>query len=279
MTAITMLILFVAVQLVTGLGALLFSNLDKLGTGYPIDQLAVSPMATGISMLVGEGLLALGLWLWFFRFEKGVRTKSTERPELLGIFKFHKLKRDVVPVKPTWWQVLSAILGVLMMAIALSQALTTLGMNNDADMALFQGMLGNPLCWLLLCIVGPVCEELVFRVGIVRTLYRHKVPGWAAAAIGALAFALVHGNVTQGIPAFIIGVVLGLYYLRSGNLRLCLPAHIANNTLAVVLMALGQDDAPASWWSITIRVVVALLLVAGALMPLHRAGKAAQGAA
>ena len=35
MTAITMLILFVAVQLVTGLGALLFSNLDKLGTGYP----------------------------------------------------------------------------------------------------------------------------------------------------------------------------------------------------------------------------------------------------
>ena len=87
-----MLILFVAVQLVTGLGALLFSNLDKLGTGYPIDQLTVSPMATGISMLVGEGLLALGLWLWFFRFEKGVRAKSIERPELLGIFKFHKLK-------------------------------------------------------------------------------------------------------------------------------------------------------------------------------------------
>ena len=52
--------MFVAVQLVTGLGALLFSNLDKLGTGYPIDQLTVSPMATGISMLVGEGLLALG---------------------------------------------------------------------------------------------------------------------------------------------------------------------------------------------------------------------------
>ncbi len=81
MTAITMLIMFVAVQLVTGLGALLFSNLDKLGTGYPIDQLTVSPMATGISMLVGEGLLALGLWLWFFRFEKGVRGKSIERPE------------------------------------------------------------------------------------------------------------------------------------------------------------------------------------------------------
>lgn len=271
-----MLILFVAVQFVTELGALLFSNLDKLGTDYPIDQLTVSPMATGISMLVGEGLLALGLWLWFFRFEKGVRAKAVDRPELLGIFKFRQLRRDVVPVKMAWWQILSAICGVLMMAIALSQALATLGLNNNADMALFQGMLGNPLCWLLLCVVGPVCEELVFRVGIVRSLYRHNVPGWAAAAIGALAFALVHGNVTQGIPAFIIGIVLGLYYLRSGNLRLCLPAHIANNTLAVVLMALGQDDAPASWWSIAIRVVVALLLVAGAMVPLRRTEKAVQ---
>ena len=269
-----MLILFVAVQFVTELGALLFSNLDKLGTDYPIEQLTVSPMATGISMLVGEGLLALGLWLWFFRFEKGVRAKAVDRPELLGIFKFRQLKRDVVPVKMAWWQMLSAICGVLMMAIALSQALATLGLSNNADMALFQGMLVNPLCWLLLCVVGPLCEELVFRVGIVRSLYRHNVPGWDAAAIGALAFALVHGNVTQGIPAFIIGVVLGLYYLRSGNLRLCLPAHIANNTLAVVLMALGQDDAPAAWWSIAIRVVVALLLVAGAMVPLRRTEKA-----
>ena len=269
-----MLILFVAVQFVTELGALLFSNLDKLGTDYPIEQLTVSPMATGISMLVGEGLLALGLWLWFFRFEKGVRAKAVDRPELLGIFKFRQLKRDVVPVKMAWWQKLLAICGVLMMAIALSQALATLGLSNNADMALFQGMLVNPLCWLLLCVVGPLCEELVFRVGIVRSLYRHNVPGWAAAAIGALAFALVHGNVTQGIPAFIIGVVLGLYYLRSGNLRLCLPAHIANNTLAVVLMALGQDDAPAAWWSIAIRVVVALLLVAGAMVPLRRTEKA-----
>lgn len=75
MTAITMLIMFVAVQLVTGLGALLFSNLDKLGTGYPIDQLTVSPMAAGISMLVGEGLLALGLWLWFFRLKRACEPK------------------------------------------------------------------------------------------------------------------------------------------------------------------------------------------------------------
>ena len=66
MTAITVFLLFLVVQLVASFGALLFSNLDKLGTNFPINQLYVSPVATGISLLVAEGLLALGLWLWFY---------------------------------------------------------------------------------------------------------------------------------------------------------------------------------------------------------------------
>lgn len=50
MTAIIVFLLFLAVQLVASLGALLFSNLDKLGTNFPIDQLTVSPVAAGISL-------------------------------------------------------------------------------------------------------------------------------------------------------------------------------------------------------------------------------------
>lgn len=80
MTAIIVFLLFLAVQLVASLGALLFSNLDKLGTNFPIDQLTVSPVAAGISLLVAEGLLALGLWLWFYKFEFSVRKKAKTIP-------------------------------------------------------------------------------------------------------------------------------------------------------------------------------------------------------
>ena len=248
MTAIVVFILFIVMQFVAGLGALLFSNLDKLGTDYPMDQLSVNPVATGISLLVAEGILALGLWLWFYRFEGRVRSKAETQPELLSIFKFRPLKRDVQQRPVTVFNIIYTTCCCLIIASSVSDALTHLHITAPNTVN-FEGMMHNPLCLLLLCFVGPLCEELVFRVGVVRSLYRHNVPGWAAAAIGALAFALVHGNLAQGIPAFIIGFILGIAYLRTGDLRLCLPMHIANNAFAVYCTLFAAPDV-LSWPSI-----------------------------
>ena len=264
MTAITTFLLFLVVQLVASFGALLFSNLDKLGTNFPINQLYVSPVATGISLLVAEGLLALGLWLWFYRFELSVRTKSETRPELLGIFKFHALKRDLSIRPIRWYHILFAIVGVLQVAIGLSALLENFQLSDNGSQAIFQEMTHNAFCLLLLCVVGPLCEELVFRVGILRPLYRHRVPALLAAGISALAFAVVHGNLVQGIPAFIIGFVLGLLYLRTGNLWLCLPAHIANNTFAVIFMQ--HNEVALTTWQSVVSLVIGVIIIYGVMV-------------
>lgn len=264
MTAITVFLLFLVVQLVASFGALLFSNLDKLGTNFPIDQLTVSPVAAGISLLVAEGLLALGLWLWFYKFELSVRTKSETRPELLGIFKFHALKRDLSIRPIRWYHILFAIVGVLQVAIGLSALLENFQLSDNGSQAIFQEMTHNAFCLLLLCVVGPLCEELVFRVGILRPLYRHRVPVLLAAGISALAFAVVHGNLVQGIPAFIIGFVLGLLYLRTGNLWLCLPAHIANNTFAVIFMQ--HNEVELTTWQSVVSLVIGVIIIYGVMV-------------
>ena len=264
MTAIIVFLLFLAVQLVASLGALLFSNLDKLGTNFPIDQLTVSPVAAGISLLVAEGLLALGLWLWFYKFEFSVRKKSQNNPELLGIFKFHPLKRDLSTRPIRWYHILFAIVGVLQVAIGLSALLENFQLSDNGSQAIFQGMTHNAFCLLLLCVVGPLCEELVFRVGILRSLYRHRVPALLAAGISALAFAVVHGNLVQGIPAFIVGFILGLLYLRTGNLWLCLPAHIANNTFAVIFME--HNDVELTTWQSVASLIVGLVIIYGVMV-------------
>ena len=264
MTAITTFLLFLVVQLVASFGALLFSNLDKLGTNFPINQLYVSPVATGISLLVAEGLLALGLWLWFYKFELSVRTKSETRPELLGIFKFHALKRDLSIRPIRWYHILFAIVGVLQVAIGLSALLENFNLSDNGSQAIFQEMTHNAFCLLLLCVVGPLCEELVFRVGILRPLYRHRVPALLAAGISALAFAVVHGNLVQGIPAFIIGFVLGLLYLRTGNLWLCLPAHIANNTFAVIFMQ--HNEVELTTWQSVVSLVIGVIIIYGVMV-------------
>ena len=264
MTAIIVFLLFLAVQLVASLGALLFSNLDKLGTNFPIDQLTVSPVAAGISLLVAEGLLALGLWLWFYKFEFSVRKKSQNNPELLGIFKFHPLKRDLSIRPIRWYHILFAIVGVLQVAIGLSALLENFQLSDNGSQAIFQEMTHNAFCLLLLCVVGPLCEELVFRVGILRPLYRHRVPVLLAAGISALAFAVVHGNLVQGIPAFIIGFILGLLYLRTGNLWLCLPAHIANNTFAVIFME--HNDVELTTWQSVASLIVGVVIIYGVMV-------------
>lgn len=264
MTAIIVFLLFLAVQLVASLGALLFSNLDKLGTNFPIDQLTVSPVAAGISLLVAEGLLALGLWLWFYKFELSVRKKSQNNPELLGIFKFHPLKRDLSTRPIRWYHILFAIVGVLQVAIGLSALLENFQLSDNGSQAIFQEMTHNAFCLLLLCVVGPLCEELVFRVGILRPLYRHRVPALLAACISALAFAVVHGNLLQGIPAFIIGFILGLLYLRTGNLWLCLPAHIANNTFAVIFME--HNEVELTTWQSVASLIVGVVIIYGVMV-------------
>lgn len=264
MTAIIVFFLFLAVQLVASLGALLFSNLDKLGTNFPIDQLTVSPIAAGIFLLVAEGLLTLGLWLWFYKFELSVRKKSQNHPELLGIFKFHPLKRDLSIRPIRWYHILFAIVGVLQVAIGLSALLEKFQLSDNGSQAIFQEMTHNVFCLLLLCVVGPLCEELVFRVGILRPLYRHRVPVLLAAGISALAFAVVHGNLVQGIPAFIIGFILGLLYLRTGNLWLCLPAHIANNTFAVIFME--HNDVELTTWQSVASLIVGVVIIYGVMV-------------
>lgn len=235
-TAVIVFVLFFAVQVVCGMAALLFSNIDKIGSELPLDQLSIQPTTMGISLLVGEGILAFGLFWWFFKIEKPIRQRSIESPELNSIFKFKPLKRELYPQNIQWIKGFLAVIATLLIAIGVSGVIEHLNLTDNGTSELFNNMKDNPWCWLLMCFVGPLAEELTFRVGILRSLYRIKINGLLSAAITALLFALVHANLAQGITAFLIGFLLGLMYLRTGNLQLCLPTHILNNSVAVLLM-------------------------------------------
>lgn len=235
-TAITIFILFFAVQLICGLAALLFSNMDKLGSNVPLTQLTIQPITTGITLLVGELLLAFGLWWWFFKIEKPVRQRSLSNPELGSIFKFKPLKRELSQQSISLAKGIMAVVATLLIAAGLSGIEEHYDIADSGTTEMFMSMKDNPLCLIMLCLVGPIAEELTFRVGILRSLFRQKMAGWLAALITASLFALVHGNLAQGTAALIVGFAFGLMYLRTGDLRLCLPAHVLNNTLAVVMM-------------------------------------------
>ena len=107
---------------------------------------------------------------------------------------------------------------------------------SDAMKAAMEMMLNGPI-WIVLISVSvfaPFFEEWLCRGIILRGLLKKVKPAWAI-VISAAIFGLIHGNLWQAIPAFIIGVILGYVYYKTGSLKLTMLMHCVNNTLSVIV--------------------------------------------
>jgi uncharacterized protein len=83
-------------------------------------------------------------------------------------------------------------------------------------------------------LISPIFEEIFFR-GIIleQLLIRYKPI--IAITTSALLFALLHMNLTQGVNAFLIGIIFGIIYLKTRSLALCMILHVTNNVFSPLL--------------------------------------------
>lgn len=222
MKALVLFLLFCATQLVSLLLALVLTGSEVL-TSYQTGQhFKIQPLSYGLSLLCCELLLG------FFLFRYLRRQPSLSPSSLLtGSLRLRQF---------------SVVLGVPVLSLGLSLLLSPFDVSDEGTEQLFSEIARFPLGLLLLCLVGPFVEELVFRSGMVRMLRISGLSAFLSSGTAALAFAVVHGNLVQGIPALLIGLLFGFLYLRTGNMKLCLPAHIANNTVAALLMLIPGAD-------------------------------------
>ncbi len=110
-----------------------------------------------------------------------------------------------------------------------------------------------PLSVVLLgaCILGPVCEELLFRGLLAGRLARYGQK--PAALVSALLFGLYHANVSQFFYAFALGLLLAYAYFYTGSLKAPILLHMLFNFYgsAVVLLLPESGILPvlylASW--------------------------------
>lgn len=106
----------------------------------------------------------------------------------------------------------------------------------DLVNAALEAMTGGPFwsSFLVTAIFAPFFEEWLCRGMVLRGLLTKMKPAWAI-VISALFFAVIHMNPWQALNAFIIGLVMGYVYYKTGNLLLTMLIHFVNNGLAVVL--------------------------------------------
>lgn len=90
------------------------------------------------------------------------------------------------------------------------------------------------------CVLGPICEEVLFRFFIGGRLSRYgQAP---AAVVSALLFALFHANLSQFFYAFALGILLAYAYFRTGRLWVSCLLHMLLNFCGSALSMLLMDN-------------------------------------
>ena len=98
------------------------------------------------------------------------------------------------------------------------------------------GLMRVPGGYMVVALLPPLVEEMVFRGCILKSLLQWKPQKqWLMIALSALIFALVHLNPAQMPHTFLIGLLLGWMYVRTGSIVPGVVYHWANNTAAYVL--------------------------------------------
>ena len=101
---------------------------------------------------------------------------------------------------------------------------------------LMKQMTGGPFwsSFLVVAIFAPIFEEWLCRGMVLRGLLTKMKPVWAI-VISALFFAVIHMNPWQALNAFLIGLMMGYVYYKTGSLILTMIMHFVNNGTAVIL--------------------------------------------
>ena len=132
---------------------------------------------------------------------------------------------------------LAAIVSVATLAVAfMTDSLTKIMPETPQWFEDAMGAIMDAPVWITLLSVSvfaPLFEEWLCRGLVLRGLFQKMKPG-AAIAVSAIFFAVLHMNPWQAVPAFILGVLFGYVYYRTGSLKLTMLMHCVNNTFAVI---------------------------------------------
>ena len=217
--AIIYLIEFIAIQLIVGFIVTLVWQLITKSEDKTTGMLITTTVATGVVTIV-----IFLLTRWAEVSPNWIRT----RPWLVLI-----------------WSVIAAM-GALIPSAWLQERMPELPnfVENEFDM-----ILTNRWGYLAIGLLAPLSEEIVLRGAVLRSLLSKPLFAnrserfniWTAISISALFFALIHFNPAQMPHAFVIGLLLGWMYWRTGSILPGVAYHWANNSIAYIIYNIYPD--------------------------------------
>jgi len=100
-----------------------------------------------------------------------------------------------------------------------------------------QELVDRPPLWhalAMFAVLPAVCEEIVFRGVLARSIARRRSL-IAAAAISGAVFSAYHLSLVQGLPTLTLGLMLAVIAVRADSVAPAMVAHALNNALAIAV--------------------------------------------
>lgn len=111
--------------------------------------------------------------------------------------------------------------------------------------------------------LGPIVEEIIFRGAVLQTLKQYG-KGFAI-IVSALLFGVSHMNLTQGLFAFIVGLILG-YVAIEYSLKWAIIIHIVNNFVFSDVLGTISEYLGEPFGDILIGLVLVIFFIGGGLV-------------
>lgn len=108
----------------------------------------------------------------------------------------------------------------------------------EVDFSYFSSAKSTIAVAMYTCILAPVTEELLFRGFLMKAL--SKVGIRFGIVVSALLFGLMHGNISQFLLGFLVGLFLGKIDVRHNSLIPSILVHAAINTTSF-MMSLSNE--------------------------------------
>ncbi len=92
----------------------------------------------------------------------------------------------------------------------------------------------NPFTFIYGCIGAPILEEILFRGKILNELLKKYKPAYCI-VIAAFLFGLTHINLMQFVNGFGMGLLCGVVYVKTKDIKAPIIIHLVNNTYSMIM--------------------------------------------
>ncbi len=148
------------------------------------------------------------------------------------------INTEKYPDKRSFFRDILRIIAVVAVGLLLNIIITQLSIIDISESYKnsSQGLYSGSLPVKILCnaVVIPALEELLYRGIIAGQIYLWHGP-YPAILISAFCFGILHFNIVQFLYAFIVGLFLGLLFIRTKRLATCILAHGLINFIVIII--------------------------------------------